>query len=184
MLVRDPRDVVASASDARPRDSWAKRSGDPRPKKKSNLERNPKKFARHRAEVLVRDFGKAQEGFDSHQGPKSFLRYEDLRSSPLAELTRVCRELDLDPTAEAIERAVEKHAWENVPAGEKGSGKRQRKATPGGWREDLPPDIVQVVEQTAAPILDRYYPEWRQESPGHRDSPAEAPKAGTSTTTA
>jgi hypothetical protein len=169
MLVRDPRDVVASAWDAQ--ESWAsRRARVPRPRKKS---RNPKRFARHRAEVVVQDFEKAQQGFDSHQGPKAFLRYEDLRSSPIAELTRVCRELELDPPPEAIERVVEKYAWENVPEEEKGSGKFHRKATPGGWREDLPPDIVRAVEEIAADLLDRYYPGWRT-SPGEREAPAVA----------
>src|SRR3712207_6981111 len=38
-----------------------------------------------------------------------------------------------------LARAVEKFAWENIPEEEKGPDKIRRKATPGGWREDLTP---------------------------------------------
>jgi hypothetical protein len=55
-------------------------------------------------------------------------------------------------------RAVEKHAWENVPAEDKGEGKFHRKAQPGGWREDLTPEQVGTVERITAPLLDTYYP--------------------------
>ncbi|HEU4494146.1 MAG TPA: hypothetical protein VFR69_08145, partial [Rubrobacteraceae bacterium] len=55
--------------------------------------------------------------------------------------------------------AVEKHSWENVPEEEKGEGKFHRKATPGGWREDLTPGQAQIVERITAPLLKEFsYP--------------------------
>jgi hypothetical protein len=53
---------------------------------------------------------------------------------------------------------VDKHAWENIPEEEKGQGKFYRKATPGGWREDLTPGQVEIVEQVSAPLLKAFYP--------------------------
>jgi hypothetical protein len=57
-----------------------------------------------------------------------------------------------------LSRVVEKHAWENVPEEEKGEGKFHRKAKPGGWREDLTPKQVKVVERITAPLLEEFYP--------------------------
>ena len=57
-----------------------------------------------------------------------------------------------------LERAVQKHSWENIPEEEKGGGKFHRKATPGGWREDLTPEQARIVEGITAPLLEELYP--------------------------
>jgi hypothetical protein len=57
-----------------------------------------------------------------------------------------------------LARAVEKHAWENVPEEQKGPGRFNRKATPGGWREDLTPKQAEIVEEITAPLLTEFYP--------------------------
>jgi hypothetical protein len=44
-----------------------------------------------------------------------------------------------------------------VPEANKGPGKFYRKAKPGGWREDLTPDQVAIVEDMTGPILLRHY---------------------------
>ena len=44
------------------------------------------------------------------------------------------------------------------PQRERGEGKFYRKATPGGWREDLTPEQVQIVERITAPVLEEFYP--------------------------
>jgi hypothetical protein len=53
---------------------------------------------------------------------------------------------------------VEKHSWESIPEEEKGEGKFYRKATPGGWREDLTPGQIEAVERITAPLLKELYP--------------------------
>jgi len=53
---------------------------------------------------------------------------------------------------------VEKHSWENIPEVEKGPGKFARKATPGGWREDLTAKQVRIVEEITGPLLRELYP--------------------------
>jgi hypothetical protein len=52
---------------------------------------------------------------------------------------------------------VEKHAFENVPEDQKGPGKFVRKATPGGWKEDLAPEQVEVIEGVAGFLIRKYY---------------------------
>jgi hypothetical protein len=58
-----------------------------------------------------------------------------------------------------LARSVEKHSWENIPEEEKGEGKKRRKAKPGGWREDLTPKQVEIVEEITAPLLEEFYPD-------------------------
>jgi hypothetical protein len=52
---------------------------------------------------------------------------------------------------------VEKNAWENIPEDLKGGGKFFRKASPGGWREDLTPEQAEMVEKITAPVLAEFY---------------------------
>jgi len=52
---------------------------------------------------------------------------------------------------------VAKHSWEQIPEGEKGEGKFYRKGKAGGWREDLSPDQIRIIEEITAPVLSKYY---------------------------
>jgi hypothetical protein len=53
---------------------------------------------------------------------------------------------------------VEKWAWDNIPEDRKGEGKFFRKASPGGWQEDLTPEQAKMVEQITGPLLKDFYP--------------------------
>jgi hypothetical protein len=44
-------------------------------------------------------------------------------------------------------------------AGMAGRGKFYRRGTPGGWKEDLTPRQVGLVERTTASLLKRFYPD-------------------------
>jgi Sulfotransferase domain len=70
-----------------------------------------------------------------------------------------------------LERVVEKHSWENIPEEEKGEGKFYRKATPGGWREDLSPEQAEAIERITAPLMKELYPnELQSEKPPEKSS--------------
>jgi hypothetical protein len=56
-----------------------------------------------------------------------------------------------------LARAVEQHAWENIPEEKKGEGKFYRKASPGSWTEDLTPRQVEIVEEETASLLEEFY---------------------------
>jgi hypothetical protein len=58
-----------------------------------------------------------------------------------------------------LAQVVEKHSWENIPEEQKGEGKFYRKATPGGWRDDLTEEQAEMVERVTAPLLKELYPE-------------------------
>jgi hypothetical protein len=138
-LVRDPRDVAASGLDAARKGSWQYENAADRGWKREALADNqPDVWVRRRAQNYVRHAGKARDAYEAHKGPKVLIRYE-VGGVDLA-------------------RPVEKHAWENIPQKEKGQGKFYRKAKPGGWREDLTPGQVEIVEQVSAPLLKEFYP--------------------------
>src|SRR5215210_1312210 len=158
-LMRDPRDVAASGLDAARKGSWQYENAADRGWKREALADNqPDVWVRRRAQNYVRHAGKAREAYEAHKGPKALLRYEELRDDTLGTMERLYSTLGIEVGEENLVRAVEKHAWENIPEEEKGQGKFYRKATPGSWREDLTPDQVEIVEQVSAPLLEEFYP--------------------------
>src|SRR5215217_1421583 len=95
---------------------------------------------------------------DAHRGRKVLIKYEDLRADTLGTIKRIYSDLEISVDEGELARSVEKHSWENIPEEEKGEGKFHRKATPGGWREDLTPEQVEIVERVAGPLLGELYP--------------------------
>ena len=158
-LVRDPRDVAASGLDAARKGSWQYENAADRGWKREALADNqPDVWVRRRAQNYVRHAGKARDAYETHKGPKVLIRYEELREDTLGTMERLYSTLGIEVGGEDLARAVEKHAWENIPQKEKGQGKFYRKAKPGGWREDLTPGQVEIVEQVSAPLLKEFYP--------------------------
>jgi hypothetical protein len=158
-LVRDPRDVAASGLDAARKGSWQYENAADRGWKREALADNqPDVWVRRRAQNYVRHAGKARDAYETHKGPKVLIRYEELRDDTLGTMKRLYSTLGIEVGGGDLARAVEKHAWENIPEKEKGQGKFYRKATPGGWREDLTPGQVEIVEQVSAPLLKEFYP--------------------------
>src|SRR5215213_583469 len=159
LLVRDPRDVVSSAMAAQRKGSWgegwrAKGGGD------SLADTDPDEFARQWANMYTVSLGNAREAYEAHKGPKAVVRYEDLRADTLKTMRRLYSTLGIPVGEGELAGVVERHAWENVPENKKGPDKPHRKATPGGWKEDLTPGQARIVEELTVPILDEFYPEW------------------------
>ena len=160
LLVRDPRDVVASVLDAAKKGGWLYESHDDAPGKgREAADRRPTAFVRERANAYRRGVENAWKAYDAHEGPRALIRYEDLRADTPGTMRRLYSALGIPVDESGLRRAVEKHSWENVPAEDKGEGKSHRKATPGGWKDDLTPAQARVVEKITAPLLDRFYPE-------------------------
>ncbi|BBL80629.1 sulfotransferase [Rubrobacter xylanophilus] len=160
LLVRDPRDVVASALDATGEGAWMyeRMDADLRRRRSRHEARGLAAYVRARANVYRRQIGNAKRAYEAHDGPKTLVRYEDLRAGTTSVMRRVLTELGLPFGEAALARVVERHSWENVPDSEKGSGKFYRKAKPGGWREDLTPEQIEIVEEITAPLLKEFYP--------------------------
>jgi hypothetical protein len=160
LLVRDPRDIVASHMDASTRGSWMHQLvGDPEHEAEvaGLVERQPDQFVKEAAELLVKNMVGAKRAYEVHRGPKVLVRYEELLADTLGTMRRIFDALGLPADEEELGRIVEEHSWENIPEGEKGEKRFFRKAIPGSWREDITPEQAEIVEQIAAPILDAFY---------------------------
>jgi hypothetical protein len=158
-LVRDPRDVVSSWLDGSREGAWHQANmARKNPKRAPRAEEDPNRYAKQLAAHYLKNVGKAAEAYNAHQGPKVLLKYEDLRADTLGEMRRIHSTLGMSVDEEMLERAVEEHSWERIPEEEKGEGKFRRKATPGGWREDLTQEQARLVEETTRPLLEQFYP--------------------------
>jgi hypothetical protein len=161
LLVRDPRDAVASAMDAHKKGS---RPSERRVRlgvtlRDSLAEQNPDAWTAARAGNYLQDINHSKQAYDAHQGRKVLVRYEDLRSDTFAEMKRIYSALEVPVEEKVLAKAVEGRSWENVPEEEKGPGKIRRKASPGSWREDLTTEQIESVEKITAPLLRAFYPE-------------------------
>jgi sulfotransferase family protein len=150
-LIRDPRDVVASRLDAFSEGGWAVQVRDlsTAEKLKEQTERLAKDY--------LRVVSKVQEAYEAHPGRKVLVRYENLRHDTVNVLKEMYDALEVEVDEAQIEAAAAKHSWERIPESEKGKDKFFRKAQPGGWRDDLSPDQIQLIEDIAGPLLSRYY---------------------------
>jgi hypothetical protein len=150
LLVRDPRDVVASILDSSRKGGW--RDG------WEQVDRqDPDALVRVRAELYMDSVARAKQAYDAHKGYKALIRYEDMRTEPTESLRRVFSGLGIPVEGATVREVAERHRWERIPDEEKGEGKRRRKAKPGGWREDLTPGQVKEVERITAPMLKEFY---------------------------
>jgi hypothetical protein len=159
-LVRDPRDVASSKLDSQRQESWTgskSRRWKGREKPVGTADRNPDVFIRKHMRTYVRDISVAKRAYESHAGPKTLLKYEELREDALGVMTRMYAELQVPVAREELAPVVERHSWEEVPAEKKGPGHFHRKATPGAWSEDLTKRQVEIVEEIAGPILAEFY---------------------------
>jgi hypothetical protein len=158
-LVRDPRDVAASVLDAARKGSWMYEVLDKGAwREKAQADRKPDNFVRALANSYLNLIGSIKEAYDAHEGRKVLVRYENLRADTLGEMKRIYSTLEIPAEEEALAIAVEKHPWEGITQEEKDEGKFYHKTPPGGWRKDLTPDQVEIVEDITAPLLEEFYP--------------------------
>jgi hypothetical protein len=158
-LIRDPRDVVASRLDSAEKGSYLyerriKEGGG----RTAMFDMQADALVETSATRYLENVGNVREAYEAHKGRKVIVRYEDLRSNTLENMKRIYSTLGISVNEEELARAVEKHSWESIPEGQKGEGKFHRKASPGGWREDLTRGQVETVERITAPLLKEYYP--------------------------
>ncbi len=158
-LVRDPRDVTASAVDAAKKGSWLyKRKIEEGAGRVKVFNMQEDALVESTATKYLQNVGNSKEAYEAHKGHKVLVKYENLLADTLGTMKRIYSQLGIEVDQGELERAVEKHSWENVPEEEKGEGKFHRKATPGGWREDLTEEQAQTVERITAPLLEEFYP--------------------------
>jgi hypothetical protein len=160
LLVRDPRDVVASILDGARQGGWIHQWRD-----KNRMwghealdQEGPNSYVRHLAERYLREVGCARRAYSSHKGRKVLLKYEDLRADTLNTMKTLYTALEIPIDGKELEHVVAMHTWESIPDKNKGTGKFHRKATPGGWRADLTTEQAHLIEEITAPLLREFYP--------------------------
>ena len=159
LLVRDPRDVVASVLDAAREGGWLYESrADGAGRRRKDADRKPDAFVRERANAYRRGVENAKKAYDAHRGPKALVKYEDLRADTLGVMGGMYSALEVSVDEGELVRAVGRHDWDSVPEVEKGRVKPLRRAEPGGWREDLTPEQAATVERVTASLLEEFYP--------------------------
>ena len=159
LLIRDPRDVVASVLDAARKGGWLyERVNEYSAKERALADNKPDTFVKRRTDTYLQGVGNARRAYESHRGPKVLIKYEELRADTLNTMKRIYSALGIAVDEDELARAVKRHSWESIPKEERGKGKFYRKAAPGGWREDLTPKQVKIVEKMTAPVLEEFYP--------------------------
>jgi hypothetical protein len=153
-VVRDPRDVVASGLDAAKEGNWAANVMN----NAALADKQPDAFVEERATHYLKFAGNAKKAYEAHKGRKVLVKYEDLKADTFAVMKHIYSTLQMPFDPEELAQVVEKRSWENVPEHKKGEGKFYRKASPGGWREDLTERQIETVERITAPLLEEFYP--------------------------
>jgi hypothetical protein len=156
LLVRDPRDFAASVLDAVKKGGWMYEGLDEWARKDLSSERAVLRYLKVLSNQYVRQMSNGKKAFDSHEGRKILLKYDALREDTLGTMRHLCAALAIPVDEQRLARAVVRHSWEKVPEKEKGAGKFYRKATPGGWREDLTPEQARIVEDITAPLIEEF----------------------------
>jgi hypothetical protein len=157
LLIRDPRDIAASWVDANKEGAWRSHRLGLSGEVSSDDPKEANKIVRRTARNYVDNIQAAKQALDAHQGPKAVVKYEDLRADTFGAMKRLYSDLELEVDEAELARVVEKHSWENIPEDKKGAGKFFRKAKPGGWKEDLTPRQVEIVEKVTAPVIKEFY---------------------------
>ena len=153
LLVRDPRDFAASVLDATMKGGWMQEGMDEWARRDLESEKDVQRYLRALSRQYVRQMGNGKRAFDAHDGRKIMVRYDDLRTRTLGTMRDLCAALELPVTEQKLAQVVDKHSFENIPQRERGEGKFYRKATSGGWKDDLTPEQAKIVEDITAPLI-------------------------------
>ena len=142
-LLRDGRDVVDSWLAAYRAGSWALDEGafPVTDVGRESLVRWQSAVWAFRTEVVRRAYDACPPD------RRVMIRYEDLVADPCRELARLCAVLPFDVPVETLAAVADEHAFESVPAAEKGERKEIRSASPGGWRDNLTPAEHDVMHE-------------------------------------
>ena len=153
LLVRDPRDFAASVLDATRKGGWMQEGMGEWARRDLDSEKDVQRYLKALSRQYVRQMGNGKKALDEHDGRKIMVRYDDLRTDTLGTMKDLCAALAIPVDEQDLARVVDRHSFENIPQRERGEGKFYRKATSGGWREDLTPEQAELVEDRTAPLI-------------------------------
>lgn len=153
LLIRDPREVTASAKDALRPGSWGFEALQMPSHFEWDIDLWVHNYRAH-LEAAIR-------AHDNHRGPKVEVRYEDLREDPAGTLELIGTATGWKMTPERRESVIETVALERLADETKGAGRFVRSGGTDTWQEELSSEEIEAIESGLGPVLDRYYPGWR-----------------------
>jgi hypothetical protein len=142
-LLRDGRDVVDSELAASLEGGWLSKSI---PGIRGISEAERLGFVNNSAYKWLWRTEVVHQAYRAHTGPKYLIRYEDLLSDPIMQLSALFEWIGLDVGDAQLERWVEQYSFERIPAEARGPRGFFRAGQPGLWRENLTTDEQAVVE--------------------------------------
>jgi hypothetical protein len=86
---------------------------------------------------------------------RRIVRYEDLVADTAGTVGPIFEWLGLPRGEEWIDRMVADRAFNALPAGKRGKGRRNRSASPGMWRENLSEREQRIAKEIMGPRLAR-----------------------------
>lgn len=116
-LLRDGRDVVDSELAANRKGSWVTKDF---PGARGVDEADRLEFVAQSAWKWLWRTEVVQRAFASHSGPKTVLRYEDLRADPLTHVRSLFSWLGLSASDLELRRIIELYEFERLSEGERG----------------------------------------------------------------
>lgn len=160
LVVRDPRDVVCS---------YAAFFGIPLAEAVAALRTEAARPAAPAAMLGEEPWGSWSSNASSWLGedvpfPVWTVRYEDLRADAVTSLLPVLAGVGLDVERDDLSAAVDRARWGRLREEEDRAGFAEsspwaarffRRGTSGGWREELPAELVAQVERDHGPMMER-----------------------------
>jgi len=152
-VLRDGRDVVDSLIDAHKPDSWQK---DLKrfPLLTDNIRRNHiKKYSKDWCETLIL----LNNEYEKHNPDlRLFVKYEDLLIDTFTELKKIYQFLGISIEDDELRKIIKKYEFKNIPSSEKGSGKFNRSASPGKWKENFSEDEIKLMNSIMGKQLSKF----------------------------
>ena len=147
-LIRDGRDVVDSALALRLPGGGRAHQG-----RGLRSDTGRLRYVKLGARLWVSRMNAVQRAYDAHDPDRRLqVRYEDLRSSTVEELSRIVEFLGLDRGRDDITAAVEEQAYQSRGLKSK-EGESRQSASSGEWRTSLRPDEQRAAEDIMGPKL-------------------------------
>jgi LPS sulfotransferase NodH len=145
-LLRDGRDVIDSLVDAMmSKDSWWNAT---QTSATARVPAERRGFIRHNAQLWLGRTEATQRAYASTPASQRMLvRYEELLADTEEVLGSLLSWLGLDAEPQRVREIAERHSFGAIPEDQRGPGKRNRSATPGGWRERLTGDELDLIEE-------------------------------------
>jgi hypothetical protein len=165
LIVRDPRDVVASLANhnGQTLEEAAAMMGDPESAFAGRSDRQPLQLRQR----LLGWSGYYRSWIEQTEVPVHVLRYEDMQAGAAEALGALLAGLGIAVEPARLERAAQWSAFERVQAQEAesgfqeapvklGTGRFFRSGRSGGWREELSADLRARIERDHAVMMRRF----------------------------